>query len=68
MLMMHSLNFHHTAISVQNAELQLLSLVCHYFETWVDYSDNIKGDFMPSSFKVQNCQCSGMVDLLYSIL
>ena len=44
MLMTHSLNFHHTAISVQNAELQLLSLVCHYFETWVDYSDNIKGD------------------------
>ena len=68
MLMTHSLNFHHTAISVQNAELHLLSLVCHYFETWIDYSDNIKGDFMPSSFKVQNCQCSGMVDLLYSIL
>ena len=68
MLMMHSLNFHHTAISVQNAELHLLSLVCHYFETWVDYSDNIKGDFMPSSFKVQNCQCSGIVDLLCSIL
>ena len=29
MLMTHILNFHHTAISVQNAELQLLSLVCH---------------------------------------
>ena len=38
------------------------------FWNLIDYSDNIKGDFMPSSFKVQNCQCSGMVDLLYSIL
>ena len=45
--------------------ISCLSLV---FKTLVDYSDNIKRSLMPSSFKVQNYQCSGIVDLLCSIL
>ena len=45
MLMTHSSNFHHTAISVQKCWIAtFISCLSLVFETWVDYSDNIKGD------------------------